>query len=87
MSVLEHRFDGVDDVLTAEELLMLQFEDRWWRRAGAKDTEIRNRFHVDPIRYYQRLHALIDRQAALAAHPLLVKRLRRTRVARRQRAS
>lgn len=62
---------------------MLQFEERWWRRAGAKDVEIRNRFKVTPTRYYQRLAALIDRPAALAAHPLLVRRLQRIRGGRR----
>ncbi|MGY1773485.1 DUF3263 domain-containing protein [Blastococcus sp. SYSU D00813] len=68
--------------LTADELLMLQFEQRWWKRAGAKDVEIRNRFGVEPVTYYQRLNALIDRPEAIAQGGLVVGRLRRQRAAR-----
>ena len=61
---------------------MLTFERQWWRRAGAKETAIRDRFGVTPTRYYQVLNALVDRPDALAADPLLVRRLRRLRLAR-----
>jgi hypothetical protein len=63
---------------------MLAFERQWWRRPGAKETAIRDRFAMTPTRYYQVLNALVDRPAALAADPLLVRRLRRVRVARRR---
>src|SRR3954468_6631058 len=63
---------------------MLTFERQWWRSAGAKETAIRDRFGVPPTRYYQALNALVDRPAALAADPLLVRRLRRLRNARRR---
>ena len=67
---------------------MLAFERQWWRHAGAKETAIRDRFGVPPTRYYQVLNALVDRPEALAADPLLVRRLRRLRRARqRQRSS
>jgi hypothetical protein len=67
---------------------MLTFERQWWRRPGAKETAIRNQFGVTPTRYYQVLNALVDRSEALAADPLLVRRLRRLRSARqRQRVS
>jgi hypothetical protein len=69
--------------LTRGEHDMLAFERHWWRRAGAKDTAIRDRFGVPPTRYYQVLNALVDRPDALAADPLLVRRLRRVRSARR----
>ena len=65
---------------------MLAFERQWWRRAGAKETAIRDRFGVPPTRYYQVLNALVDRPEALAADPLLVRRLRRLRAARQQTA-
>jgi hypothetical protein len=66
---------------------MLLFERQWWRRAGAKETAIRDRFGVTPTRYYQVLNALVDRPDALAAEPLLVGRLRRLRTARHRQRS
>ena len=74
--------------LSRREHDMLAFERQWWRRPGAKETAIRDRFGVPPTRYYQVLNALVDRSDALAADPLLVRRLRRLRSARqRQRSS
>jgi len=66
---------------------MLVFERQWWRRPGAKETAIRNQFGVPPTRYYQVLNALVDRSDALAADPLLVRRLRRVRSARQRQRS
>jgi Protein of unknown function (DUF3263) len=71
--------------LTRREHEMLAFERQWWRRPGAKETAIRERFGVSPTRYYQVLNALVDRQDALASDPLLVRRLRRVRAARHHR--
>jgi hypothetical protein len=68
--------------LSRREHEMLAFERQWWRRAGAKETVIRDVFGVPPTRYYQVLNALVDRPDALAADPLLVRRLRRLRSAR-----
>ena len=68
--------------LSRREHEMLTFERHWWRQAGAKETAIRDRFGVPPTRYYQVLNALVDRPDALAADPLLVRRLRRLRRAR-----
>jgi hypothetical protein len=70
--------------LSRREHEMLAFERQWWRRAGAKETAIRDRFGVTPTRYYQVLNALVDRPDALAADPLLVRRLRRLRLARQR---
>ena len=70
--------------LTGREHEMLAFERQWWRHAGAKETAIRDRFGMPPTRYYQVLNALVDRPAALAADPLLVRRLRRLRTARQR---
>ena len=70
--------------LTSRELAMLSFERQWWRAAGAKETAIRDRFGLSPTRYYQVLNALVDRSEALAADPLLVRRLRRVRAARQR---
>ena len=89
------RVDGSGDVfaqvapvgLSRREHEMLTFERQWWRRPGAKETAIRDRFGVTPTRYYQVLNALVDRSDALAADPLLVKRLRRLRSARQRQRS
>ena len=70
--------------LSRREHEMLAFERHWWRHPGAKETAIRDRFGMPPTRYYQALNALIDQQAALAADPLLVQRLRRLRTARQR---
>ena len=64
---------------------ILAFERQWWRYAGAKEQAVRELFGMTATRYYQVLNALIDTPAALAADPMLVKRLRRLR-ATRQRA-
>src|SRR4051795_7700886 len=73
--------------LSRREHEMLTFERQWWRRAGAKETAIRDLFGVTPTRYYQVLNALVDHPGALAADPLLVKRLRRLRTARQRQRS
>ncbi len=61
---------------------ILEFEASWWRFAGAKESAIKDLFDLSPPRYYQLLNDLIDREDALEAHPMLVKRLRRLRQAR-----
>ncbi|TKJ20004.1 DUF3263 domain-containing protein [Blastococcus sp. CCUG 61487] len=70
--------------LSPRDRAMLEFERQWWRRPGAKETAIRDLFQLPPTRYYQVLNALVDRPEALAADPLLVRRLRRVRAARQR---
>jgi hypothetical protein len=70
--------------LSAREREMLVFERQWWRYAGAKEQAIRERFETSATRYYQALNNLIDRPEALAADPMLVKRLRRLRSGRQR---
>lgn len=64
---------------------ILEFERQWWKYAGSKEDAMRELFGFTSTRYYQVLNVLIDTPAALAADPMLVKRLRRMR-AERQRA-
>lgn len=64
------------------EVRILDFERQWWKYAGAKDAAIRELFDLSTRGYYELLNNLIDREDALAASPLLVKRLRRLRQAR-----
>ena len=68
--------------LSELELRILDFEGNWWRYAGAKEAAIKELFELTAPRYYQLLNDLIDRNDALAAAPMLVKRLRRLREAR-----
>ena len=63
---------------------ILAFERHWWKYAGAKEQAVRDNFDMSSTLYYQVLNALIDRPAALAFDPLLVRRLRRLRAARQR---
>ena len=69
-------------VLSDLEVRILDFERQWWRYAGAKETGIKEQFNLSAREYYELLNNLIDREDALAASPLLIKRLRRLREAR-----
>lgn len=70
-------------MLTDTERAMLDLEAHWWKHAGAKEATIRERFDLSSVTYYQRLNELIGRPDALAAEPMLVRRLLRLREARR----
>ena len=70
--------------LTRREYDILAFERQWWKYAGAKEEAIKALFDMSATRYYQVLNALVDRAEALAADPMLVKRLRRLRASRQK---
>lgn len=70
--------------LSEFEVKMLEFERSWWRHAGVKESSIKELFNLTPPAYYQLLNNLIDREEALLAEPILVKRLRRLRESRTQ---
>ena len=70
--------------LSVREIEVLAFERQWWKYAGAKEKAIRERFAVSPTRYYQILNQLIDKQEAMQADPMLVKRLRKMRTVRQR---
>lgn len=72
------------DGLTRREHEVLAFERQWWKYAGAKEDAIKELFSMSATRYYQLLNALVDRPEALAADPMLVKRLRRLRASRQK---
>ena len=72
----------VQSLLTDLEFRILDFERQWWKYAGAKDAAIKELFQISAKEYYELLNNLIDRDDALAASPLLIKRLRRLREAR-----
>ena len=81
MSALENNATA-GSTLTDLETRILEFERNWWRLAGAKETAIKELFDLSAPRYYQLLNDLIDRDDALEASPMLVRRLRRLREAR-----
>ena len=81
MSALENP-ETAGSSLTDLESRILEFERNWWRFAGAKESAIKELFDLTAPRYYQLLNDLIDRDDALEAAPMLVKRLRRLREAR-----
>jgi hypothetical protein len=74
-------------VLSDLEQEILAFERLRWKFPGAKESAIHERFGVSATRYYQLLHALLDRPGALEYDPLTVKRLRRLRDARKAQRS
>ncbi len=74
--------DSVAAGLSELEIKLLEFESNWWRHAGSKESAVKELFNLTPPAYYQLLNNLIDRQEALMAQPILVKRLRRIRDAR-----
>ncbi|MBC3842894.1 DUF3263 domain-containing protein [Streptacidiphilus sp. 4-A2] len=75
----------MEDELTDRDRAVLALEARPWPSPGAKEAAIRAQLDLAPVRYYQLLNGLLDRQAALAHDPLLVNRLRRLREQRRAR--
>lgn len=75
---------AADPVLSDRDRAMLEFERQWWKFAGSKEEAIRQQFDMSGTRYFQILNDLIDRPEALAADPLLVKRLRRMRSSRQK---
>jgi len=79
-----------DTSVTAPELddrsrEILDFEREGWKLTIAKERAIRERFGFSAARYHQLLHRIMDSPAALAYDPMLVRRLRRVRDARRRR--
>lgn len=76
--------EDAPQALSERDLAVLGFEKQWWKYAGAKEQAVRELFNLSATQYYQILNALIDTPAALAAEPMLVKRLRRMRSTRQR---
>jgi uncharacterized protein DUF3263 len=76
---------GIDE-LRERDRAILAFERAWWSRPGAKEQAIADTFGLTATAYYQQLNRLLDLPAALAAEPVTVRRLRRLRAARLERA-
>jgi hypothetical protein len=70
--------------LAQRERDILDFERSWWKHAGVKEQAIKERFEMSATRYYQMLNDILEKPAALAYDPILVKRLKRLRVYRQR---
>ncbi len=84
---VEGQVDSNGDGLNRRDREILAFERQWWKYAGVKEQAIRELFDMSSTRYYQVLNGLIDTPEALAADPMLVKRLRRLRASRQRQRS
>jgi hypothetical protein len=82
--ITEQEQESPESGLSRRDREILAFERQWWKYAGAKEQAIRDLFDMSATRYYQVLNALIDSPDALAADPMLVKRLRRLRASRQR---
>jgi hypothetical protein len=65
--------------LTDRDREILDFEESWWTRPGAKASGIRQRLGMSPTGYYRRLAELAETGEALDLFPLVTRRLRRRR--------
>jgi hypothetical protein len=74
----------MEEELTSRETDILDFERSWWKHAGVKEQAIKERFDMSATRYYQLLNELLEKPAAAAYDPILVKRLKRLRVYRQR---
>jgi hypothetical protein len=70
--------------LDKRDLGILDFERESWKLAAPKERAIRERFGFSAARYHQLLNRIVDRPEALVYDPMLVRRLRRIREARRR---
>ena len=66
---------------------ILEFEQSWWESEIPMDQGVRERFQLTEAEYVAALDELIASDEALAAEPLLVRRLRRLRDRRRKQHS
>ncbi len=70
--------------LSEQERAILDFERWWWQSPCSKQRGIRDHLALSPTRYYRLLGELVDRPAAMAYDPLVVRRVRRARDERRR---
>ncbi len=65
--------------MQAEDILILQIEQRFYRHAGSKWAAVRDELGLDPTQYAQLLNRLLDDPEAALVAPSVVNRLRRIR--------
>jgi hypothetical protein len=77
--------DAVIPPLDERDRRILDFEREAWKLTVAKERAIRERFGFSAARYHQLLNRIVDTPQALVYDPMLVRRIRRVREARRRR--
>ena len=63
---------------------ILDLERTWWLDDEPKALAIRRRLQLSPSRYYRLLKVLLEDPAAMAYDPIVVRRVKRERLARRR---
>ena len=76
---------NVPTELSERERQILDFERSSWKLTIAKERAIRECFGFSAARYHQLLNRTLESPEALRYDPMLVRRLRRVREARRRR--
>ena len=69
--------------LSDRERILLELETGWWRHAPDKETAVAQTLGLPMSQYHAELNRVLDRPEAEAAHPRVVRRLRRLRDRRR----
>jgi Protein of unknown function (DUF3263) len=77
--------ENTSSTLAERERQILDFERESWKLTIAKERAIRECFGFSAARYHQLLNRILETPEALAYDPMLVRRLRRVREARRRR--
>lgn len=83
MTILDRPIDVTP--LTAREREILVFEAIPYRYRGYKEGDIRSRWGISTTQYFQALNQVIDKPAAMAYDPILVKALQARRAKGKQR--
>jgi hypothetical protein len=65
--------------LTEEQRAVLEFAQRWYHRAGAREQAIRDELDMKPTQYAQVLNQLLDDADAMLEYPTLTRQLREQR--------
>jgi len=69
--------------LTAADRTALELAGATYKYAAVRESHAREQLGLGPVEFWQRVNALLDDPAAEAELPLVVRRLRRMRSARR----
>ena len=70
-------------MLSEKDIRVLDFEAGWWHFPEPKDRAIRDYLGMSSTRYYQALRRLVEDEEAAREYPLVIKRLRKMKQARR----
>lgn len=72
------------DPLTDTERTLLRLASAWWSSRGALEEVVRRELDLSVTHFWQAVNVLIDDPRALAAEPVLVRRLQHIRETRQR---